>query len=197
MSICETCRYCSHLEKKCMASNCTPRYTVEDGCPLYAMSARAFMERVISAQRRIVSMEEHAARYRDMAMRATGNLQAIRTSGTPARSKVEDGVCAFADICADIEREAEKLRGIISETRTVIDRLTDSVQREVLELRYLNGLRWEDIARRMRYDDRSVRRIHLKALENVQREMDLLEFARHRPGWNPGGVTAVQHAVLQ
>lgn len=197
MSICETCRYCGHMEKKCMASNCTPRYTLFDSCPMYAMSARAFMERVISAQRRIVSMEEHAARYRDMAMRATGNLQAIRSGGTPQRSKVEEGMCAFADICADIEREAEKLRETMRETRTVIDRLTDRTQREVLELRYMNGLRWEDVARRMCYDDRTVRRIHVKALENVQREMDLIEFSKHRPGWNPGGATAVQHAVLQ
>ena len=187
---CETCRFSGHSEKGCMAPEGMPRFQLEGGCPLYAMSARAFMERVSSAQRRIVHMEEMASRYRDMAMRSTGSMQAVRVGGTPARSKVEDGMCAFMDICKDIEEEARALREMMRETHTVLSRLTDGAEREVLELRYLSGLNWMDVARRMCYDERTVRRIHVRALEHVQREMDVMEYAVFRPGWNPGGAPA-------
>lgn len=195
MNTCETCRFSGHQQKGCMAKGGTPRYVQPEGCPLYAMSARAFMERVVSANRRILSMQELASRYREMAMRTTGSMQAVRVSGTMERSRVEDGVCALMDVCRDIEDEAQRLRRIISETNAVIDRLTDASEREVLELRYLSGLKWEDVARRMMYDERQVRRIHVRALEHVQREMDCMEYAVHRPGWNPGGAPAQQSYV--
>lgn len=199
MKNCETCRYCGHKEKGCMAVKTgTPRYLPDEGCPMYAMSARAYMERVMNAQRRIVFMEEQAARYRDMAARSTGRMDAVRSGGTQSRSKVEDGMCAFMDICRDIEKEAARLRELMEETRTLIGRLFDPAERELLELRYLSGLKWEDVAEKMLYDVRQVRRIHVRALEHVQREMDLAEYALHRPGWNPGGacVTSVHTRVI-
>ena len=177
-----------------MAPEGLPRYMGAQGCPMYAMSARAFMERVMNANRRILGMQQRAQRSREMAMRSTSSMQALRTGGTDARSKVEDGACAFMDICRDIEDQAQQLRETIRQTSEVIDRLSDPAEREVLELRYLSGLRWEDIGRRMIYDERQVRRIHVKALEHVQREMDCMEYALCRPGWNPGGMTPAQTA---
>ena len=196
MNTCETCRYCGHQEKRCMAPDGLPRYMGMDGCPMYAMSARAFMERVTNAHRRIREMQQRAQRYRELAMRSTSAMQAVRAGGTTARSKVEDGTCAFLDISEDIEEQAQKLREIIRQTSEIIDRLSDPMEREVLELRYLSGLRWEEIGRKMIYDERQVRRIHVKALEHVQREMDCAEFAICRPGWNPGGMTPVGQAPV-
>ena len=173
-----------------MAPEGLPRYMGAQGCPMYAMSARAFMERVMNANRRILGMQQRAQRYREMAMRSTSSMQALRTGGTDARSKVEDGACAFMDICRDIEDQAQQLRETIRQTSEVIDRLSDPAEREVLELRYLSGYSWEDIAQRMFVNERTARRIHVRALEHVQREMDLMEYAVHRPGWNPGSMGA-------
>ena len=177
-----------------MAPEGLPRYVGPDGCPLYALSARAFMERVMNAHRRIKSMQQRAQQYRALAMRSTSAMQAVRSGGTDARSKVEDGACAFMDISQDIEEQARRLRELIRQTSAIIERLSDPVEREVLELRYLSGLRWEEIGRKMIYDERQVRRIHVKALEHVQREMDCAEFAICRPGWTPGGMAPVGQA---
>ena len=120
----------------------------------------------------------------------------MRSGGTDARSKVEDGACAFMDICRDIEDQAQQLRETIRQTSEVIDRLSDPAEREVLELRYLSGLRWEEIGRKMIYDERQVRRIHVKALEHVQREMDNAMFGDCRVGWNPGGMAPMGQTYL-
>lgn len=195
MHTCETCRYAGHQEKGCMAKGGVPRYTNGEGCPMYAMSARAFMDQVRFAQRRITALQERARYYKALAMKTTSSLEAIRTSGTDRRSKVEDGVCALIDIGEEIEKQAQALRTAMTSVCSVISRLDDPSEKEVLELRYLSGYRWEDIARRMMYDERQVRRIHIKALEHVQREMDCIEYAAHRPGWCPGG--AAQNMYIQ
>ena len=183
---CETCRFAGHRQKGCVAQAGIPRYLPEEGCPMYAMSAQAFMQQVAAAQRRIISMEERAAFYRDMSMRSTGNMQSICSGGPASGSRVEDGMSAFMDICRDIEEEARQLRECVRQVKAVIERLTDMQEREILELRYLSALPWLDIGDRLHMNERTVRRIHVKALEHVQREMDLAEYAVHRPGWNPG-----------
>ena len=183
---CEVCRYGGHGEKCCKAQGGGPKYTSGEKCPLYAMSAQAFMNRVTCAQRRIVEMEERAAHYRDMAKRITATLSGVRVSSSPGGSRMEENMDAFMDICKDIEREARRLRKYLAQANMVISRIVDMREREVLELRYLSGYEFEDIARQLYVSERTVRRIHVKALEHVQREMDLMEFAEHRPGWNPG-----------
>ena len=192
---CETCRFGGHKEKGCMAQPCTPRYAPKEGCPLYAMSAQAFMQRVTNAQRRIVNMEEMAARYRDMATGTTANVHSVCIRGTQGTGRVGTNMDAYLDICADIEREAQRLREYLKAAMEVIGYLADSQEREVLELRYLSGMGWIELSMRMGLNERTARRIHVKALEHVQREMDLLEYTRHRPGWNPGGAQVQPQAV--
>ena len=182
---CMTCRYAGHGEKCCRTAG-APKYTSGKGCPLYAMSAQAFMQRVMNAQRRIVEMEERAAHYRDMATRITSSLNGAAVMESFAGSRMEMNVDAFMDICRDIEREVKRLRKYLLKANRAIARLTDDKEREVLELRYLSGYDFQVIADRLFLSERTVRRIHVKALENIQREMDLMEYEVHRPGWNPG-----------
>ena len=192
---CITCRFGGHQEKSCMAQPCEPKYKGDSGCPLYAMSAQAFMQRVTRAQARIVRLEERAAHYRDMSMRITGSMQGSYVRGSSWYSRVEDNMDAFMDICRDIEMEAKQLRRHLRDATFVISQLMDANEREVLEMRYLSGYDFQAIADRLFINERTVRRIHVKALEHVQREMDLLEYTRHRPGWNPGGAQVQPQAV--
>ena len=191
---CMTCRYGGHGEKCCKSAG-APKYTGGRGCPLYAMSAQAFMQRVTNAQRRIVEMEERAAHYRDMATRITASLGGVCSKSPFAGSRMETNMDAFMDICRDIEREVKRLRKYLIKANQAIARLTDEKEREVLELRYLSGYDFQVIADKMFLSERTVRRIHVKALENIQREMDQMEYEVKRPGWNPG--QARPAAVLQ
>lgn len=192
-SQCETCRFGGHKEKGCMSSTCTPRYAPQEGCPMYAMSAQAFMQRVGNAQRRIVNMERLAADYRDMAMRVTGELKTVYVKGSVTKDRLGENMDVFMDICEEIRKQADRLREYIVEAGEVIGRLCDGQEQEVLELRYLSGLTWQDISKKMGINERTLRRIHVRALEHVQREMDVLEYKKHRPGWNPGGAAAAQY----
>ena len=50
-----------------------------------------------------------------------------------------------------------------------IRRVGDDVLEEVLELRYLQYMKWEDIAQRMNYSERQTTRLHGIALEKMQK----------------------------
>ena len=66
-----------------------------------------------------------------------------------------------AEINADIDRLVDLKR----EMATLIERVNDPSQRLLLEMRYLCGNTWEDIAQKMGYDLRWVYRLHGKALQ--------------------------------
>lgn len=65
----------------------------------------------------------------------------------------------------ELGRLAEGLRAEYAHALALIEAVPDAAGREVLELRYLSGLTWMQIARRMGYEERQVRRIHQRALQ--------------------------------
>ena len=179
MSCCRMCRYAGRFDAKKEKSICwfdknAPRIVDADGqtCDAFRISAKAYMEDVTNLQRRIAIKTETAHRYRDMATRATGSTEAARVGGTGARSKVETNVSKLIDIERAIERDAERLHDRITMTMELIEGAGTAERKELLELRYLAGLKWEEVGERMHYDKRQSQRIHKKALEDVQRQMD-------------------------
>lgn len=140
-------------------------------CSAYAISARAYLEQIGNATRRLEDMSYRAQRYRDMARRATGSMEATRTSGTGGRSRVETNVNSCIDLAADIDRRAAVLRAQYETACEMIEGVQDAAGRELLELRYLRGMRWEDIGRRMGYELRQTYRLHGRALQEVQAQM--------------------------
>lgn len=179
MSCCRMCKYAGKFDAKKEKSICwidknAPRIVDADGqtCGAYCISAKAYMEDVTNIQRRIEIKTETAHRYRDMATRATGSMEAARVGGTGARSKVETNVNKLIDIERAIERDAERLHNRITTTMELIEGVDSPKCKELLELRYIVGLKWEEVGERMHYDKRQSQRIHKRALEDVQRQMD-------------------------
>ena len=68
----------------------------------------------------------------------------------------------------ELGRMTEYLRAEYAYALALIEAVPDAAGREVLELRYLSGLKWVQIARRMGYEERQVRRIHQRALDAIQ-----------------------------
>jgi DNA-directed RNA polymerase specialized sigma subunit len=145
------------------------------------MSAKAFLESVLNAQRRIESMQERANTYRELAASVGGGIITGSHGSGFAESHIEKHMNAYMLIIEDIEKEIEQLRRRIHDVTEAIACLPDVRERELLELRYLNGMRWIDMVKRLGYEDRQLRRIHDKALENIQRDMDLIAYARKNP----------------
>lgn len=179
MSCCRMCRFSARFKARrdksvCWLDPASPRIVDADGqvCSQYCISAQAYMEDVTNLQRRIAVKEECAQRYREMATRETGQMEAVRVGGTPGRSKVASNMDKYIDIEREIAKDVDRLRHKIAITMELIEGTETPEQKELLELRYLCGYKWEDVARRMHFDRRQSQRIHKRALESVQRQMD-------------------------
>lgn len=136
------------------------------------MSAKEYLQQAYQIHRSIQARKQQVARLREIAECATSIANAARVSGTPARSKVESTVCRIADLQAMIQQDLCRLAEKYEEIQRIIDKVEDDTCRNILSLRYLSFLTWEEIAEKMDYNERHVRRLHGIALQKVK---DVLE----------------------
>jgi len=90
------------------------------------------------------------------------------------KTSIGDRTAAIVDKIVDLEREVDdeidKLQEIRRQVLAVINGVTDTSQRCVLTLRYIHGMRFEEIAVKLNYHYRWVIELHgrgLRAVENT------------------------------
>ena len=115
------------------------------------LDVRMQLRDVRHCQLRTLTLCARAETYREMAMQATGRVDAIRVSGTGERSKVEKYILELWDVHNELQQEISRLMAKSREVEQHIARLPDERHRAVLELRYLCGHTWEEIAERLHF----------------------------------------------
>ena len=130
------------------------------------MTAKEFLRRARSIDRRIDEATERVERLR--ARLESGRMSSI--TGMP-RGGASDWTVT-ADRLIELERDVNarvrdmcRLKRLAQEA---IDRVDDARYRELLELYYIDGFTWEQVAETMEYDVRHVTRLHGEALLKVR-----------------------------
>lgn len=131
------------------------------------LEVKEYLREVRSQYRYAQVLCERAQRYRDMAMRATGRVDAVRLSGTPRRSKVEDNVLAMVDVHRELKERVNELMQETRRAEKLICTLSDERYHAVLQLRYLCGLSWEEVAQRLNFSVRWVHKLHGEGLKQL------------------------------
>lgn len=94
------------------------------------------------------------------------------SNGMPRGSSVSDtvgqAVAKIADLQAEINREIDQLVDLRREIEDAIYTVDDPILQELLERRYIDGDKWEEIAVSMHYSWRNILRKHGKALSAVK-----------------------------
>ena len=136
------------------------------------MTAKEFLRRARSVDRRVDEATERAARIR--ARLEAGRMSSV--TGMP-RGGAKDWT-ETADRLIELEQRVNaQVREMVRWKLAAIDAI-DAVEearlREVLELYYIDGFTWAQVAQRMELDPRWVFRLHGKALlrVNVPDEFD-------------------------
>lgn len=89
----------------------------------------------------------------------------IQTSTT---NSTEDRLIRIIDLENNINSDIDDLIDMKNEARKIISKLS-GVERTVLEMRYFEGMAWEEIAFRLGYEVRQIYRYHGKGLSDLQR----------------------------
>lgn len=104
-------------------------------------------------------------------LRADKMFPSVVNDGMPKGNKSSD----LSDFMVLLDEEIEKLKNErlekvkrYSDISKKIKDMENDNEKEVLTLRYINGLKWEEICLRMQYSWQHIHRIHAKALENFK-----------------------------
>lgn len=94
-----------------------------------------------------------------------------QTGGGGDGRKLEQVAVRIADLTDDLIRQRSGLVQLRREIGAAIDAVPDARLRELLRLRYIDGLTFEQIAVRMNYGWRQILRLHGKALTEFEAKM--------------------------
>ena len=104
-------------------------------------------------------------RWRELATRVSPNLSGMPRGG--GGGGTQGAISKIVDLETEINAEIDKLVGKRKKIESVICAVEDSTLRTLLEYRYINGKKWEEIALMMGYDYRWALRLHGRALSAV------------------------------
>ena len=107
-----------------------------------------------------------------LATKATTTFGNEPVSGTRDVHKREETICKIVDLQNEINADIDSLVDLKRELRKTIESIPNVDYRTVLELRYLNFRKWEEIAVTMGYRLRNVHYIHDKAIEYLNGEKE-------------------------
>ena len=135
------------------------------------MTAKEFLQQYRDADREIKAKLDQAHRLRELAAKVTQTLTGDRVQ-TP-ENRLEKIVAKIADLEAEVDEEIDRLVELKREVKQVIQKVPDAPQRVVLERRYINGQRWEQIAVELNYTYPNMCYIHGRALQAIEEKISL------------------------
>lgn len=121
---------------------------------------------IIIADKKIRAKKETAAALYELATSVPGIDTTTLKVQTSSRSENE-----IINKYIDLERELKKDIAAVLEKKEVVYKklqVLDGLEKDIMQLRYIGGLSWDEIADKVNISSRHVYRIHDKALEQLK-----------------------------
>jgi hypothetical protein len=133
------------------------------------LKAKAYLSQAYYLDKMINAKMEQVQGLKDFAMQVSRVMTGDKVSGGKNESRTEGCVSKWIEIEKEIQADIEHMIGLKMQITRQIEAVKNPKYRLLLMLRYLNFKNWEDITDIMHYaDSRWVRRLHTKALEQVE-----------------------------
>jgi hypothetical protein len=116
------------------------------------MNAKEYLSQAFWLDQRIDSKLQQLDSLKSLAMKVTTTYGQERVSGTKEKSPMENTIVKLIDLEREIDKDIDKLVDLKREIIDIINQVENPTYRLLLELRYISGNTWEDIAEKMQYD---------------------------------------------
>ncbi len=136
-----------------------------------------------------MTAKEYLSRYRNLDEEINAKIAQVeelrrraQTVGSANQSGVHSSLpydrvgeitSRIVDLEREINEEIDRLVSVQREIKEVISEVHEERLRTILELRYINGLTFDKIAKQMNYSHRQIYRFHEKALEKVKMSLNV------------------------
>lgn len=143
-----------------------PRETVE----LIAQDPRKYLRRCYRLSSRIRVKDERIEQLYQVTQRITTSVKAVSAYTGPS-DKIGNCVLKIVELQEEIREDIGAMLSAQKEVeRTIRDFVPDTVQRSILEARYVTNMSWEQIAYEFHYAYRWTMRLHQRALAAMKEE---------------------------
>ena len=131
-----------------------------------SVTKKEFLNQYRNAEREIAIKMDEIVRLREMATKVTQVLTPDKVKGG-MENRREESIAKIVDMEKEIGASIDNLKKIREQVECAINAISNANQRDVLRLRYLDGMKWEQIAVKLNYDYRWVLRLHGMALHEI------------------------------
>lgn len=130
------------------------------------MTKKEFLNQYLNAEKEIGIKLDQISRLRELSTKITQTLTPDKVKSN-SENRLESSVSKIVDIEREIGASIDQLERTRLQVESVINSVPNVNQRNVLRLRYISGMKWEQIAVKLNYDYRWVLRLHGKALNKI------------------------------
>lgn len=128
---------------------------------------KEFLQQYRLAEMEEQRLEHEIERWRSRAEKVTPGYSKAPAGGGDGRS-LEHTLEHLGELAQELTDQRDKLIRLRREIGAAIDTVPDTRLRELLRLRYIEGMTWERVAVQMGYSYMQVCRLHGKALTQVK-----------------------------
>jgi DNA-directed RNA polymerase specialized sigma subunit len=134
------------------------------------MNAKEYLSQALWLDQMILSKLDQLETLKSLSMKVTSSFAEEKISGgNVEKSKMESTIVKVIDLEGEINADFVRLIELKKEIQDTINRMEDINYQLLLEMRYLNGKNWEEIAQELKYNNRTVFKVHGKALKQFER----------------------------
>jgi len=132
------------------------------------MTAKAYLEQAFRLDQRINSKIAQVDALHELATKATSTISDMPRAASPNVHRMEDIIMKIFALEEEINADIDALVDLKREIVAVIKAVENTEYQTVLEKRYLNFDKWEQIAVDMGYSMDWLFAIHRAALKNIE-----------------------------
>lgn len=107
-------------------------------------------------------------RWQDLATRISPSYSDMPHGG--GSDKVQTAAVEVAELTEQLNQKLHQAIMVQENIKKLLESLDDIKLRQLMSYRYINGMRWEEIAVRMDFNYRWVLRLHRKALNQISEQ---------------------------
>lgn len=129
---------------------------------------KEYLRKYLEAKRMQEVLEREIDELRIDRMIPSGLLQDGMPHGSSGGGDLSGYVARLDELDRKLRAQMYKKIQLRAEITEKIDAMSDETESLLLRLRYIHGLKWEEVAVKMDYSWRAVHKIHSKALEHFK-----------------------------
>lgn len=129
------------------------------------MTAKEYLSQLLNLERLIEAKRLECERLDAMSKKVTSVLSDCKVDSSHNNAGQADIVIRVIELKENIERQVASYLTLQSRISEEVDHIEDPRYKSILIMRYISGLKFEDIAEKMGYGKRWTIKLHREALE--------------------------------